>query len=128
MDAIGIAASGLNTHQAWLNAISDNLANMNDVSASSGTAFQAEYIQASADPNGNGVVVDGVQHGSSAGKLVYSPDNPLADKQGYVRMPDIDMSAQMGDMVMAQRGYEANAAVVTRAKSIYEAALQIGKS
>ncbi len=42
-------------------------------------------------------------------------------------MPDIDLASQMGYLVMAQRGYEANAAIVDRAKSTYEAALQIGK-
>jgi flagellar basal-body rod protein FlgC len=42
-------------------------------------------------------------------------------------MPDIDLSEQMSTLIMAQRGYQANAAVVDRAKTSYEAALQIGK-
>jgi flagellar basal-body rod protein FlgC len=44
-----------------------------------------------------------------------------------VRYPDIDMAAQMGQLILAQRGYQANAAVVDRAKDIYQAALQIGR-
>ena len=48
--------------------------------------------------------------------------------EGYVRMPDIDLGTQMADLIMAQRGYQANAAVVDRAKTAYEAALQIGKN
>jgi flagellar basal-body rod protein FlgC len=59
---------------------------------------------------------------------VYEPDNPLADEQGYVRYPDIDLATQMGQLIMAQRGYQANAAVVDRAKETYQAALQIGRS
>ena len=57
-----------------------------------------------------------------------SPTNPLADEDGYVRYPDIDMSSQMTQLIMAQRGYQANAAVVDRAKETYQAALQIGRN
>ena len=66
--------------------------------------------------------------GDPKGRLVYDPQNPLADKQGMVRMPDIDLGSQMAQLIMAQRGYEANLAVVDRAKSAYEAAIQLGKS
>jgi flagellar basal-body rod protein FlgC len=59
---------------------------------------------------------------------VYEPDNPIADAEGYVRYPDIDMSEQMGSLIMAQRGYQANAQVVDRARTMYESALQIGRS
>jgi flagellar basal-body rod protein FlgC len=59
---------------------------------------------------------------------VYEPNHPLADEAGYVRYPDIDMASQMGQLIMAQRGYQANAAVVDRAKEAYQAALQIGRS
>ena len=127
MDAIDIAASALNTHQAWLNAISNNIANANTAKPTSGSAFQAEYLQVSAVENNQGVQVDKVVHGSAAGRLVYDPTNAVADKDGYVRMPDIDLSEQMSTLIMAQRGYQANAAVVDRAKTSYEAALQIGR-
>ena len=52
MDAIGIAGTGLTTHQRWMNAISDNLANINTAKSPSGAAFQARYIEAVEDPNG----------------------------------------------------------------------------
>ncbi len=126
MDAIGIAASALNMHQAWLNAISDNIANINDARNPSQSAFQAEYLVANEAAGNNGVQVAGVAHGSAAGKLVYDPTNPVASSTGYVRMPDIDLGEQMSDLIMAQRGFEANSAVVDRAKATYEAALQIG--
>jgi flagellar basal-body rod protein FlgC len=60
--------------------------------------------------------------------MVYEPDNPVADEKGYVRYPDIDLSSQMGALIMAQRGYQANAAVVDRAKETYQAALEIGRN
>lgn len=128
MDAIGIAASALDTHQTWLNALSDNIANINDARSPSGSAFQARYVVATEVAGNNGVAVAGVAKGSAAGRLVFDPTNPVANKAGYVRMPDIDLSQQMSELILAQRGYQANAAVVDRAKTTYEAALQIGRN
>jgi flagellar basal-body rod protein FlgC len=126
-DAIGIASTGLTLHRKWLDAVSDNLANANNVSATSGDAFQARYVLAQAGEGVSGAYVAGTALGDAEGRLVYSPDHPLADAEGYVRYPDIDMAEQMGELIMAQRGYQANAAVVDRAKTAYEAALQIGR-
>jgi flagellar basal-body rod protein FlgC len=74
-----------------------------------------------------GVHVSGVKLGSAAGRTAYEPDNPLADKNGYVKYPDIDLGDQMTQMMMAQRGYQANLAVVDRATQAYQAALRLGK-
>ena len=45
-----------------------------------------------------------------------------------MRLPDIDMGAQMTSLLMAQRGYQANLAVVDRAREAYLQALQLGRS
>ncbi|MDQ0213286.1 flagellar basal body rod protein FlgC [Arthrobacter bambusae] len=127
-DAIGIAGTALTVHRKWLDAVSDNLANINDVSRTSGKAFQARYVEAAEGSDGNGVYVKSTPQGSATGRLVYQPDHPLADAQGYVRYPDIDLSEQMGALIVAQRGYQANAQVVDRARETYQAALEIGKS
>jgi len=127
-DAIGIASTGLTLHRKWLDAVSDNIANVNTVKPTDGEAFRARYVVAQEGQGNSGVYVQGAAYGSAEGRLVYSPDNPLADADGMVRMPDIDLASQMGQLIMAQRGYQANAAVVDRAKTTYEAALQIGRS
>ncbi|WP_434621596.1 flagellar basal body rod protein FlgC [Arthrobacter sp. A5] len=127
-DAISIAGSGLTVHRKWLDAVSDNLANVNTAKSTNGAAFQARYVQAQEGPGNSGVYVAGTVLGDAAGRLVHEPENPLADKDGYVRYPDIDLGLEMGKLIMAQRGYQANAAVVDRAKTTYEAALQIGKA
>lgn len=125
--AIGIASTGLTVHRKWLDAVSDNLANVSTVRATDEEAFRQKYVVAQEMQNGGGVQVAGIVEGSAEGRLVFEPDNPLADEQGYVRYPDIDMSSQMTQLIMAQRGYQANAAVVDRAKETYAAALQIGR-
>ena len=127
-DAIGIAGTGLNLHRHWLDAISDNLANINTAKPTDGAAFQARYVVAQEGEGVSGVYVAGAALGNAEGRMVYEPDNPVADEKGYVRYPDIDLSEQMGSLIMAQRGYQANAAVVDRAKETYQAALQIGRN
>jgi flagellar basal-body rod protein FlgC len=59
---------------------------------------------------------------------VHEPAHPLADADGNVRYPDIDLGSQMTQLIMAQRGYQANLAVVDRAKDAYTAALQLGRN
>lgn len=127
-DAIGIAGTGLTLHRKWLDAVSDNIANINTITPTSGPAFRARYVVAQEGQGNSGVYVAGAAYGSAVGRIVYAPDNPLADAEGYVRSPDIDLASQMGQLIMAQRGYQANAAVVDRAKASYEAALQIGRA
>jgi len=128
MDAIGIAGSGLTVNRQWLNAISDNIANINTATSTSGPAFQARYVVAQAGAGTSGVFVQGTALGDATGIVTYDPTNPLADKDGNVRLPDINLGDQMGQLIMAQRAYEANAQVVTQAKASYEAAIAIGKS
>jgi len=127
-DAIGIAGTGLTVHRKWLDAVADNMANVNTVTSTDGAAFQARYVIAQSGEGTSGVYVAGTAQGDAEGRLVFQPDHPLADADGYVRYPEIDMAEQMGELIMAQRGYQANAAVVDRAKTAYEAALQIGRS
>ena len=127
-DAIGIAGSALTVHRKWLDSISDNLANVNTATSTDGAAFQARYVIAEAGEGNTGVYVKGAAYGDAEGRLVYEPAHPLADAEGYVRYPDIDLASQMSSLIMAQRGYQANAALVDRAKSSYEAALQIGRN
>jgi flagellar basal-body rod protein FlgC len=127
LDAIGVSGTGMNLDQTWLNAISDNLANINDTTSPNSPAFQERYVEAAANSGTNGVTISGTPFGSSAGQLVYDPDNPVANAQGYVKQPTIDMSTQMTDLIEAQRAYQANSDAVTSAQSIYQAALQIGE-
>lgn len=127
-DAIGIAGSALTVHRKWLDSVSDNLANMNNASRTNGPAFQAKYVEAAEGAEGGGVYVKSTQLGNAEGRIVYQPDHPLADADGNVKYPDIDMAEQMGALIIAQRGYQANAQVVDRARESYLAALEIGRS
>ncbi|MDQ2958597.1 MAG: flagellar basal body protein [Actinomycetota bacterium] len=131
--AITTSGTGLSTDRTWIDVIANNMANINTVKPTSGAAFQASYVQATniADDGtgtGGGVQITALPKSSAAGRLTYQPDNPLADAKGYVRLPDIDMGEQMGNLIMAQRAFQANAAVVDRARETYQDAINIGKN
>jgi len=129
-DTLRIAGSGLYANRKWMDAVSDNLANLNTATATDESAFQERMIVVEADDYGSGeggVRVAGTQFGNAEGRLVYEPDNALADADGYVRYPDIDMGDQMTRLIMAQRSYQANLSSIERATNAYQAALQLGK-
>ena len=130
-ESLNISGSGMETHKYWMDAISDNIANVNTARPTSEKAFQARYIVAQSVEDGGtgaGVTVAGVELGSEIGRLVYDPTNPIADAQGIVRQPDIDLGEQMTTMIMAQRGYQANISNLDRVRSAYQAAIQMGRN
>jgi flagellar basal-body rod protein FlgC len=124
--SIGAAQSGVAVHRKWMDAVSDNIANIHTVRRSNESAYQAAYVLA-APMEGGGAQVTGTALGSAEGRMVYEPSHPLADAQGYVRYPDIDLGDQMGQLIMAQRGYQANLSMADRAREAYTSALQMGR-
>ena len=129
------ASSGLGVFRTWMDAVSDNMANLDTVRPTSGPAYQARFVVAQPIGTGQeaitgapaGAQVTGISFGDPAGRLVHDPTNPLADAQGMVRYPDVDMGDQMTQLIIAQRGYEANLSVIDRAKDAYQQALSIGR-
>ena len=125
-DALRIAGSSLGMHQTWLDALAHNVSNANTVTSTAENAFQEQLVVAAARDDG-GVDVAGIELGSPEGRMTYQPDHPLADAEGYVRLPDMEMSDQMTSLVMAQRGFQASVATTKHAQDTYSAALQIGR-
>jgi flagellar basal-body rod protein FlgC len=124
-DTLAIANTALGAHQTWIDALAGNIANANTMAPTSGRAFQETYVVLAPRTDG-GVDVAGFAKGDPNGRVVNQPDSPLADAQGNVRAPDMDMASEMGQLVMAQRGYQASVQVTKTAQDTYAAALQIG--
>jgi len=125
--------SALTTHQIFMNAIADNLANINTVRPMSESAFQERFIVAQEIPSapgepvgvGGGVAPVAVEFGDPQGMVTYDPTNPLANKQGLVRRPAENLGDQMTNLIIAQRAYQLNLAVISRAQTSYQQAIQI---
>jgi len=135
--SLSVAGSGISTMKTWIDAISDNVANANTVRRTSEDAFQARNVIAESVPGGDsiggtetggGVRVQKIQLSSGDGVLTFDPTNTLADAQGLVRRPNVDLVDQMTSLVIAQRAYSANVTVFERARDSYLRALEIGKS
>ncbi|HYF71428.1 MAG TPA: flagellar basal body rod C-terminal domain-containing protein [Nocardioides sp.] len=126
-DTLAIAGSSMGVHQTWLDVLASNIANVNTVTPTTQSAFQAQMLIVRSAPGG-GVEVAGMAASDPEGRLVSDPGNPMADADGYVRAPDMDMSAQMTQLVMAQRGFQASVQVTKQAQETYTAALQIGRA
>lgn len=124
-ETLRIANTSLGAHQVWLDAIAGNIANVNTITSTDEEAFRATYVIFGARDDG-GVDVDGFAGSDPEGRLVHDPAHPLADEDGYVRAPELDMSSQMGQLVMAQRGFQASVQMTKTAQDTYTAALQIG--
>jgi flagellar basal-body rod protein FlgC len=128
-----IAGSGLTTHRIFMNAIADNLANINTIRPMSESAFQERFIVAQEVPSrpgdpvgvGGGVAPVAVEFGDPVGLVTYDPTHPLADANGLVRRPDINLGDQMTNLIIAQRAYQMNLSVVRAAQTAYEQAIGI---
>jgi flagellar basal-body rod protein FlgC len=125
-DTLRIAGSSLGLHQTWLDTIGHNIANVNTARRTDQDAFQAQMIIARSS-DGGGVEVGGIAVSDPEGRMVHDPNHVLADEDGYVRMPEVDMASQMSQLIMAQRGYQASVQVTKNAQETYSSALQIGR-
>ena len=128
---LSVATSGMGVYKTWLNAVADNIANIDNVTDTASPAFQERFVQVQAADDasgfGRGATVVGADFGDPNGRVAYEPNHPMADENGMVRRPDIDLSDQMVYLQLAQRGSQANVQAFDRARDAYESILSIGK-
>ncbi|BCB03349.1 flagellar basal body rod protein FlgC [Bacillus sp. KH172YL63] len=60
-------------------------------------------------------------------KMVYDPEHPDANEDGFVQMPNVDPLREMVDLISATRSYEANVTVFNANKAMLMKSLEIGK-
>jgi flagellar basal-body rod protein FlgC len=140
--AIDAAASGLTAERLRMDVISNNIANANTTRTAEGGPYRRQLVvfeprTGNSSPfsqmltqqmeAGNGVKVVGIVKDQSPLRMVYDPNHPDANKDGYVAMPNINIVSEMVDMITATRAYEANVTAVNTAKSMAMKALEIGK-
>lgn len=62
---------------------------------------------------------------SPASLTVYNPDNPVANEQGLVNIPNVDIAIEFSELIKAKNAYKANAAVLRTLSEVADAALDI---
>ncbi len=133
-----IAGSGMAAQSVRLNTVASNLANADSVSGDPKTVYKArhpifEAVKASmgAQPgteNGNAAVrVRGIMQNDAPPSARYEPGNPLANAEGYVYAPNVNVVEEMVDMISASRSYQNNVEVMTTSKEMLLATLRLGQ-
>ncbi len=132
--SIDVAATGAGLSRLWLDALADNLANLNTIRPAGEEPFRAALVHAIAVPGrgrldpGSGVLAAGLVATEGDPIQVLDPDHPFADDEGRVTRPVVDMAGQMSDLILASRTYQINLEVIRSSREAYEAALRIGRT
>ncbi len=133
-----ICGSGLAAQRAKLDVVTSNLANVNTTRTPEGgpyrkrgIALAAENIDGNFDSTMKEIVksvkVDEIKENPNSIKMVYDPAHPDADTKGFVAMPDINIMAEMADMIAASRAYEACVTAFDATKNMTLKTLEMGR-
>ncbi len=138
-----IAGSGMSAQSVRLNTTASNIANAEAASSSSEAVykgrhpvFSATYQNMLGSPQagtgmGNeasvGVNVEGIVESDAPSQRRYEPNHPLADEEGYVFYPNVNVVEEMTNMISATRSFQANVEVMNSAKQMVQRVLTLGQ-
>lgn len=135
-----ISASGLTAERLRMDTISSNIVNAGTTRGKDGkpyvrkiAVFQENLEQAYNRSNGkveeklNGIKTVGIVDDESELTKVYNPSHPDADEEGFVTMPNVNISNEMVELIASSRAYEANVNAMNAQKSMFLKSLEIGK-
>lgn len=135
-DIFNISGSGMAAQSVRLNTTASNIANADSVASSSGEVYKARHpvfqtvmdgvTQSKGMPNG-GVSVAGVIESQAEAIAKYQPENPLADENGFVYAPNINLVEEMANMISASRSYQSNVQVANLTKHLLNRTLTLGQ-
>ena len=121
---MAVAASGMRAQSDRMKVISENIANANSTSPTpGGDPYRRKIADRDLElrPRAGRHSGRGRQDRStdkSDFRSQYDPGNPNADKQGYVKLPNVDSLVEIMDMREAQRSYEADLTVMDATKQM----------
>uniref|UniRef100_UPI0030C8C2B6 flagellar basal body rod protein FlgC n=1 Tax=Enterococcus faecium TaxID=1352 RepID=UPI0030C8C2B6 len=135
--SMNTTASALSAQRLRMDIISSNMANVDSTRAANGEPYRrklavrqpqegqfSSYLKKAIGRSdfenaGEGVKVSRIiEDRETPLKMVYNPEHPDADAEGYVAYPNVDPLREMVDLVSATRSYEANVTVFNASKSM----------
>ncbi|UFH48032.1 flagellar basal body rod protein FlgC [Pseudomonas sp. KNUC1026] len=140
-----IAGTGMSAQTTRLNTVASNIANAETVSSSLDQTYRARHPvfatvlagqQGGAgsgslfDDSGagsQGVQVSGIVEDQSNLDARFEPNNPAANKDGYVYYPNVNVVEEMADMISASRSFQTNADIMNTAKTMMQKVLTLGQ-
>lgn len=132
-----ITGSGMTAQAVRMNTTASNIANANSVSSSveqtyrgRHAVFAAELSEAKRQQGDDsvGVKVLGIVESDAPLNVEYSPNHPLADENGYIYKPNVNIMEEMANMISASRSYETNVQTAEAAKQMVMRTLRLGQS
>jgi flagellar basal-body rod protein FlgC len=135
LTALDIAGSGMSAQGVRLNTVASNLANADSVSSSIAETYRARVpvFAAMLDEYTGGegaakVQVKGILESPTPIRREYRPGHPMADAEGYVYMPNVNVVEQYADMISASRSYEDNVEMANTIKTLVQRTLDLGSN
>ena len=135
--AFDIAGSGMSAQSVRLNTTASNLANAESVSGDANSVYKPRHPifeavrqqlgAAQAESGNTAVRVRGIYESQAPAAARYEPGNPLADANGYVYAPAVNVVEEMVNMISASRSYQNNVEVMNTSKDLLLATLRLGQ-
>jgi flagellar basal-body rod protein FlgC len=123
--ALKLSTSGILAQKLQLRLSAENIANASTLRTANGRPYQKKYAIFMADEKG--VRLAAIKKSTAPFKEVYDPANPLADPNGFVYLPNVDVSSEMVQITLTNVLYEANTTAYKSAKSMYQQSLDLLK-
>lgn len=145
LSVFDIAGSGMSAQSVRLNTISSNVANAESVSSSTEETYRSRQpvfsvIKQRVDSNGYALPINNQNNAAGAGVQVlgvvesdaelqqrYEPNHPMADENGYVTYPNVNVVEEMANMISASRSFQTNVEVMNTAKQMMQRVLTLGQ-
>jgi flagellar basal-body rod protein FlgC len=128
------AATGMSAQSLRLNLVASNMANADSVSSSIDQTYRARQPvfktlldETSVDAPTIGVGMAGVVESQAPLIKEFSPEHPLANAEGYIFRPNVNLVEEMANMMSATRSYQGNVEVANAAKQLLMATLRMGQ-
>lgn len=130
-----VSGSAMSAQSVRLNTTASNLANADSVSSSLEQTYRSREPVFAAVMKGlqgsnaasAGVRVAGIVESDAPLETRYEPSNPMANEEGYVFLPNVNVVDQMANMISASRSYQNNVEVLNTSKQLLLATIRLGQ-
>lgn len=130
---LDISATGMHAQTVRLNTIASNMANADSISSNKDEVYKSKQpvfqtiLNDAANQPAHGVRVKEIVESQAPAKMEYNPNHPMADDQGYIYRPNVNVVEEMANMLSASRSYETNIEVLNTSKQLLLRTIQLGK-
>ena len=130
-DSMNIASTALSAQTTRINTIASNMANANTVASTAEDTFKprAPIFQAVLEGESDqlGVRVKSIEELGGEARQEFEPAHPLANEEGFIYKPDIDVTQEMANMMSASRSFQSAIEVIDTSKQLALRTLTLGK-